>query len=99
MAETYHYHDTGKPTPQHSPECFDLTRSQVDDNLEWESDEFRAWILGNPSVGDTFYGEGNDVVRVQRVPDARVALPWWVRKGSVILKGSYLRWIRKEGKR
>jgi hypothetical protein len=67
MAETYHYHDTGEPTPEHSAECFDLTRSEVNDSLEWESDEFRAWILGNPSVGDTYIGGGNDVALVQRI--------------------------------
>ena len=69
--ETYHYHDTECIHSTHGPECFDLARAEVDDNLEHESDEFRAWILGNPAVGDTFIGEGNDVVRVQRVPDAR----------------------------
>ena len=69
--ETYHYHDTACIHYMCGPECFNLTRSEVDDNLEHESAEFRAWILGTPAVGDTFIGEGNDVVRVQRVPDAR----------------------------
>jgi NOL1/NOP2/fmu family ribosome biogenesis protein len=64
MAETYHYHET---YTWHSAECFDLTRSEVNDSLEWESDEFRAWILGNPSVGDTYIGGGNDVALVQRI--------------------------------
>jgi hypothetical protein len=38
--ETYHYHDTECIHYMCGPECFDLARSEVDDNLEHESDEF-----------------------------------------------------------
>ena len=55
------------PTATHSLECFDLTRAEVDANLEHESDEFGSWILGNPAVGDRFFGEGNDVAAVERI--------------------------------
>jgi hypothetical protein len=66
-AQTYHYHDTARIHSTHSPECFDLTRSEVDASLEHESDEFGSWIRSNPAVGDTFIGQGNDVAVVERI--------------------------------
>jgi len=79
--ETYHFHDVGRADDMGCrSECFELSRLEVDAILEDERDEFKEWILGNPSVGDKFYGGGNDVALVQRVPDVRVELPWWVRK-------------------
>ena len=79
--ETYHYHDVSRADDIWcGPECFELARSEVDANLGHESDEFRAWILEDPVVGDKFFGEGSDVALVQRVPDARIELPYWVKK-------------------
>ena len=74
--EAYHYHDvvkshvipfTGELTVTHTPECFDLTRSEVDATLYHESDQFQKWIRGNPAVGAKFFGEGNDVALVERI--------------------------------
>ena len=66
--DIYHYHDVARLEDQCGSECFDLTLSEIDENLEFESAEFRAWILSIPSVGDKFHGNGNgDIPLVQRI--------------------------------
>jgi hypothetical protein len=73
--ETYHFHDVGRVDDMWcGSECFELSRLEVDALLEYERDEFKEWILGNPSVGDKFYGGGNDVALVQRIPDVKVSM-------------------------
>jgi len=66
--EIFHYHDVARLEDQCGSECFDLTRSEIKENLKSESEEFRAWILSNPAVGDKFHGNGfnADVLLVQR---------------------------------
>ena len=64
--DIYHYHDVARLEDQCSSECFDLTRSELKESLEVESEEFRAWILSNPAVGDKFYGMANEIPLVQR---------------------------------
>ena len=65
--DIYHYHDVARLEDQCGSECFDQTRSEIKENLESEREEFRAWILSNPAVGDKFYSNGNaDVLLVER---------------------------------
>jgi len=63
----YHYHDTKEAIDEYNRECFDLTLSDLMDNLDYESADFKAWILGNPEIGDTYVGMGNDVASVVRI--------------------------------
>jgi hypothetical protein len=64
----YHFHDVVRSGMRCGSECFDMTRSEINANIEeqGESEEFIAWIQSNPAIGDMFHGQANEILLVQR---------------------------------